>query len=157
MQEVPAVSTKAATKKRSTKGATKANTTKETTVTAGVAPTTQNVTNNAGEMTNGADDLGKGDEDAPVDDTLQLSDDELMLAQKLSKFVKRLLADGRYGSMKVETKFGLVTIETTNGWRVVLPPTLWSLVFKEMHVVLVSRTLPRSAALDTRVSGVRLA
>ncbi|KAE9338657.1 hypothetical protein PR003_g11392 [Phytophthora rubi] len=133
MQETPAVSTEAVTKKRPTKGATKANTTKETTVTAGVAPTTQNVSNNAVVMTDGADDLDKDDEDAPVRDPLQLSDDELMVAQKRSKFVKRLLADGRYGSMKVETKFGLVIIETTNGWRVVLPPTLWSLVFKEMH------------------------
>ncbi|KAE9160959.1 hypothetical protein PF005_g31430 [Phytophthora fragariae] len=156
MQDAPAASTEAVTKKRPTKDTTKANTTKETTVTAGVAPTTRNVTSNAAVMTNGSDDLGK-DEDAPVGDTLQLSDDELMVAQKRSKFIKRVLADGRYGSMKVETKFGLVTIETANGWRVVLPPTLWSLVFKEMHVVLVARTLPRSATRDTRVSGVRLA
>ncbi|KAE9013965.1 hypothetical protein PR002_g14360 [Phytophthora rubi] len=112
MQEAPAVSTKEVKEKRSTKGATKVNTTKETTVTAGVAPTTQDMTNHAVVMQNGADDLGKDDEDAPVGDTLQLSDDELMVAQKLSKFVKRLLADDRYGSMKVETKFGLVTIET---------------------------------------------
>ncbi|KAE9004888.1 hypothetical protein PF011_g12270 [Phytophthora fragariae] len=133
MREAPVVSTEAVTKKRPTKGATKANTARETTATAGVAPTTQNVSNNAVVMTDGADDWGKDEEDAPVGDTLQLSDDELMVAQKRSKFVKRLLADGRYGSMKVETKFGLVTIETTNGWRVVLPPTLWSLVFKEMH------------------------
>ncbi|KAE9006623.1 hypothetical protein PF011_g11496 [Phytophthora fragariae] len=133
MQEAPAVSTKAVKEKRSTKGATKVNTTKETTVSVGVAPTTQDMTNHAVVMQNGADDLGKDDEDAPVGDTLQLSDDELMVAQKLSKFVKRLLADDRYGSMKVETKFSLVTIETRNGWRVVLPPTLWSLLFKEMH------------------------
>ncbi|KAE8889336.1 hypothetical protein PF003_g26543 [Phytophthora fragariae] len=85
MQEAPAVSTKAVKEKRSTKGATKVNTTKETTVSAGVAPTTQDMTNHAVVMQNGADDLGKDDEDAPVGDTLQLSDDELMVAQKLSK------------------------------------------------------------------------
>ncbi|KAE8985900.1 hypothetical protein PR003_g23910 [Phytophthora rubi] len=133
MQDAPTASTKATTEKRSMEGATKANTTKEAIVTTGVALMTQNATNNAVVVTNGAGDLGHDDEDAPVDDTLQLSDDELMVAQKRSKFVKRLLADGRYGSMKVETKFGLVTIETANGWRVVLPPTLWSMVFKEMH------------------------
>ncbi|EGZ10803.1 hypothetical protein PHYSODRAFT_337575 [Phytophthora sojae] len=46
-----------------------------------------------------------GDEDAPMGDMLQLSDNELMVAQKRSKFVKRLLTDGRYASMTVETKF----------------------------------------------------
>ncbi|KAE9243911.1 hypothetical protein PF004_g5920 [Phytophthora fragariae] len=85
MREAPVVSTEAVTKKRPTKGATKANTARETTATAGVAPTTQNVSNNAVVMTDGADDWGKDEEDAPVGDTLQLSDDELMVAQKRSK------------------------------------------------------------------------
>ncbi|GMF37877.1 unnamed protein product [Phytophthora fragariaefolia] len=38
----------------------------------------------------------------------------------------RLLTAGKYGNVNVARKYGLVTIETTNGWRVVLPPTLWS-------------------------------
>ncbi|GMF43591.1 unnamed protein product [Phytophthora fragariaefolia] len=144
MRKAPTVSTKAAarmkplatapaTEKHPTRGVTKANTTKKVTATTGVSPMTQNVENNAVVMTNGADDLSNDEGDAPMGGTLQMSDDELMAAQRRSKFVKRLITDGRYGSMKVETKFGLVTIETANGWRVVLPPTLWSMVFKEMH------------------------
>ncbi|GMF62074.1 unnamed protein product [Phytophthora fragariaefolia] len=126
MREAPMVSTKATarmkpsataptTEKHPTKGVTKANTTKEATATTGVSPMTQNVENNAVVMTNGADDLSNDEEDAPMGDTLQLSDDELMAAQRRSKFVKVLITDGRYGSMKVETKFGLATIETANG------------------------------------------
>ncbi|GMF42572.1 unnamed protein product [Phytophthora fragariaefolia] len=64
---------------------------------------------------------------------LQLSDDEVAEAQKCSKFAKRLLTAGIYSGMNVVSRYGLVTIWTANGWRVVLPPTLWPAVFKEMH------------------------
>ncbi|OWZ16768.1 hypothetical protein PHMEG_0009390 [Phytophthora megakarya] len=88
----------------------------------------------AADGTSHLDDMGDDSNDVPAEDyTLQVSDDEVMAAQKSSKFVKRLMAASKYGSMEVANKYGLVTVKTANGWRVVLPPTLWSAVFKEMH------------------------
>ncbi|OWZ10377.1 Gag-pol fusion protein, partial [Phytophthora megakarya] len=82
----------------------------------------------------GVDKVDDDDEQVPVEDfTLQLSDDDIVAAQKSSKFTKRLMIAGKYGSMRVKSEYGLVVIETSNGWRVVLPPTLWAPVFKEMH------------------------
>ncbi|KAE8911791.1 hypothetical protein PF003_g4156 [Phytophthora fragariae] len=34
---------------------------------------------------------------------------------------------------RVETRIELVQIKTDAGWRVVLPPALWPLAFKEAH------------------------
>ncbi|OWY99835.1 LOW QUALITY PROTEIN: Enzymatic Polyprotein, partial [Phytophthora megakarya] len=80
------------------------------------------------------DVLNDGVESTPgYEYTLQLSDDEVVAAQKSSKFVKRLVTAGKHGNLNVESRFGLVVVETANGWRVVLPPTLWTAVFKEMH------------------------
>ncbi|GMF33950.1 unnamed protein product [Phytophthora fragariaefolia] len=104
--------------------------TTRTTLTTNAARPASNERSATTMMINLHDDM----EDAPTDDfTLQMSDEEVVEAQKNSKFVKRLLAAGKYGSMKIAKTYGLVTIETVNGWRVVLPPTLWSAVFKEMH------------------------
>ncbi|OWY97957.1 Trafficking protein particle complex subunit [Phytophthora megakarya] len=87
-----------------------------------------------GDAANDVDGLSADDEPTPVEDfTLQLTDDEIETAQQRSKFVKRLVTAGKYGSMAVEDKYGLMTIDTANGRRVVLPPTLWTTVFKEMH------------------------
>ncbi|KAG2786994.1 hypothetical protein PC116_g12250 [Phytophthora cactorum] len=49
------------------------------------------------------------------------------------RLLQAMLEAGHYKGMKVERAFDLVEIETTRGRRVVLPPTLWSVVFKEMH------------------------
>ncbi|OWZ09634.1 LOW QUALITY PROTEIN: Enzymatic Polyprotein [Phytophthora megakarya] len=85
-----------------------------------------------GDAANDFDGLSADDEPTPVDDfTLQLTDDEIETAQQRSKFVRS--DDWQYGSMTVEDKYGLVTIDTANGRRVVLPPTLWTTVFKEMR------------------------
>ncbi|KAG6587035.1 Gag-pol fusion protein [Phytophthora cinnamomi] len=131
---VESTTTPATKAKPTTKATAKKSTTNVTTVKTKKVPTTASVVNDAVAVTNDVDGMDGNDDTAPVDDyTLQLSDDEIVTAQQRSKFVKRLLAAGKYGSMKAESKYGLVTIETTNGWRVVLPPTLWSTVFKEMH------------------------
>jgi hypothetical protein len=47
--------------------------------------------------------------------------------------VQHLRKDGKYRSMKIESAYGLVTIVTPHGRRVLLPPVLWTAVFKEMH------------------------
>ncbi|KAG1697111.1 hypothetical protein DVH05_028627 [Phytophthora capsici] len=75
----------------------------------------------------------EGENDVPTDGTLQLSDKEIIDAQNASKFVKRTLDAGAYRGMQVKVKFGLAVIATKNGWRVLLPPTIWAPVFKEMH------------------------
>ncbi|KAE9289896.1 hypothetical protein PR003_g25429 [Phytophthora rubi] len=116
------------------KGSTNAKATNETTVKKANAPAAKNVANRALTASDGPNDLDDEQQGASVDDyTLQLADDELVIAQQRSLFVKRLLADGKYGSMVVTNKFGLVTVDTPKGWRVVLPPTVWAAVFKEMH------------------------
>ncbi|KAG1695260.1 hypothetical protein DVH05_020640 [Phytophthora capsici] len=78
------------------------------------------------------DDL-EDEDDVPVTDTLQLSDAEIMAAQNESKFTKRVTEAKQYRGMKVDRRFGLAVIETMHGWRVLLPPTMWAPVFKEMH------------------------
>ncbi|OWZ08383.1 LOW QUALITY PROTEIN: Trafficking protein particle complex subunit [Phytophthora megakarya] len=62
-----------------------------------------------------------------------LSDDDIVTAQKSSEFTKRLMTAGKYGSMRVKNEYGLVVIETCDDWQVLLPPTLWAPVFKEIH------------------------
>ncbi|KAG1699798.1 hypothetical protein DVH05_028586 [Phytophthora capsici] len=78
------------------------------------------------------DDL-EDEDDVPVTGTLQLSDAEIMAAQNESKFTKRVTEAKLYRGMKVDRRFGLAVIETKHGWRVLLPPTMWAPVFKEMH------------------------
>lgn len=68
-----------------------------------------------------------------VDDTLQLSDAEIITAQGESKFVKQATETGSYRGMEVNVKYGLAVINTKSGWRVLLPPAIWAPAFKEMH------------------------
>ncbi|GMG16252.1 unnamed protein product [Phytophthora fragariaefolia] len=63
---------------------------------------------------NGADQDDNEGRMSATEYTLQLSDDEVVTTQNGSTFVKRLLADGRYGDMQVADRYGLVTIETVN-------------------------------------------
>jgi hypothetical protein len=65
--------------------------------------------------------------------SLQLTDDMIEAAQTHSKLVQKLLAAERWRDRPVNKTFGLVTIETKRGRRVLMPPELWPLVFKEMH------------------------
>ncbi|KAG6613980.1 Enzymatic Polyprotein [Phytophthora cinnamomi] len=59
--------------------------------------------NSAKATTDGSNGMNDDLENVPEDDyTLQLSDDELVEAQKRSKFVRKLLTDGMYGSMKID-------------------------------------------------------
>ncbi|KAG1699087.1 hypothetical protein DVH05_028598 [Phytophthora capsici] len=83
-----------------------------------------------GKAHNDSDDR---EDNAPANSTLQLTDTELVTAQKESKFVKTVVQSGTYRGMEVTVAFDLAVIETSNGRRVLLPPTLWSIVFKEMH------------------------
>jgi hypothetical protein len=64
---------------------------------------------------------------------LQLTDDMVEAAQTRSKLVQKLLAAGQWRDRLVKKVFGLAVIETKNGRRVLMPPELWPLVFKEMH------------------------
>ncbi|ETK95488.1 hypothetical protein L915_01583 [Phytophthora nicotianae] len=57
--------------------------------------------------------------------TLQLTDDNIIAAQKHSKLVQDLLTAGKCRGQKVSTSFELVVVVTTKGSRVVLPPALW--------------------------------
>ncbi|KAG6611634.1 Gag-pol fusion protein [Phytophthora cinnamomi] len=92
--------------KPTTKGTAKKSTTNATTVKTKKVPTTASVVNDAVAVTNDVDGMDGNDDTAPVDDyTLQLSDDEIATAQQRSKFVKRLLAAGKYGSMKAESNY----------------------------------------------------
>lgn len=77
--------------------------------------------------------LAEGEESVPKDTTLQITDAEIGKAQRRSKLVQQLLENDEYRGMKVEKAYGLVTIHTTHGRRVVLPPALWAVVFKTMH------------------------
>ncbi|OWZ18944.1 hypothetical protein PHMEG_0006875 [Phytophthora megakarya] len=84
-------------------------------------------TTNSGKK-DGMDD----EETAPVEVyTLQLSDDEIVAAQKRSKFVQRVAVSSKYGNLNIDTRYELVTVETANRWRVVLLPPLWASTFKE--------------------------
>ncbi|KAG6594055.1 Serine protease family S33 [Phytophthora cinnamomi] len=65
--------------------------------------------------------------------TLQLTDEDIVTAPKRGRLVQRLVSAGEYESTKIETRHGLVLINTANGRRVVLPPALWPIVFKESH------------------------
>ncbi|KAF1793561.1 hypothetical protein GQ600_19111 [Phytophthora cactorum] len=65
--------------------------------------------------------------------TLQLTDDQIMRAQAESGLVQRLLASGEHRGTSVMRRHGLVLVQTPNGRCVVLPPSLWSVVFKECH------------------------
>ncbi|GMF27795.1 unnamed protein product [Phytophthora fragariaefolia] len=128
------VTTPRTTKATTRKDANDKRATNDTTAATANATTGENVTDRSALMADDANYMGDDANTNTVDDyTLLLSDDEIMTAQKHSKFVKKLLAAGKYGSMNVVSKYGLVTIETANGWRVILPPTLWATVFKEMH------------------------
>lgn len=73
-----------------------------------------------------------GDDALPVG-TLQVTDDEIVEAQRDSRLVKKLKEKGEYGGMQIRQMYGLMVIETPRGRRVVLPPSLWSVIFKEMH------------------------
>ncbi|KAE9033497.1 hypothetical protein PR002_g8644 [Phytophthora rubi] len=63
--------------------------------------------------------------------TLQLTDDDIAAAQLKSRLVQRLLQAGEHKGTKVERRHGLVLITTAGGRRVVPPPELWPVVFKE--------------------------
>ncbi|KAE9281856.1 hypothetical protein PF008_g27780 [Phytophthora fragariae] len=65
--------------------------------------------------------------------TLQLAGEDIAVAQRKSRLVQRLLQAGEDKGMKVERRHGLVLIITAAGRRVVLPPELWPVVFKECH------------------------
>lgn len=65
--------------------------------------------------------------------TLQLTDEMIKNEQKRSKLVARLLESGVYRDMKVQSEHGLVVIMTAAGSRIILPPALWAVVFKEHH------------------------
>ncbi|KAE8964252.1 hypothetical protein PR002_g29031 [Phytophthora rubi] len=65
--------------------------------------------------------------------TLQLTDEDIAAAKRKSRLVQRLLQAGEHKGMKVERRHGLVLIITAAGQRVVLPPELWPVVFKECH------------------------
>ncbi|GMF39151.1 unnamed protein product [Phytophthora fragariaefolia] len=77
--------------------------------------------------------LGEGEETAPTEPTLQVTDHEIAEAQRHSKQVQQLLNTGTYQGKEVGRAYGLITIKTPHGRRVVLPPALWAVVFKEMH------------------------
>ncbi|OWZ09440.1 hypothetical protein PHMEG_00017861 [Phytophthora megakarya] len=65
--------------------------------------------------------------------TLQLTDAEIIEAQTKSRMVQKMLQTGRHQGKAISKVFGLVVVERPNGRRVVLPPALWSTVFKECH------------------------
>ncbi|KAE8904474.1 hypothetical protein PF007_g25363 [Phytophthora fragariae] len=77
--------------------------------------------------------LDEYEETGPAEPTLQVTDKEIADAQQHSRLVQQLLKDGIYQDMKIGRAYGLVTIETPHGERVVLPPALWAAVFEKMH------------------------
>uniref|UniRef100_H3H673 Reverse transcriptase n=1 Tax=Phytophthora ramorum TaxID=164328 RepID=H3H673_PHYRM len=93
------------------------------------AQTAEEPTNQQGTDGGGASD----DANDIVELNLQLTDNEIMTAQHNSKMVQRLSGEGQFRGQKVETAYGLVIIHTEAGRRVVLPPALWPVVFKECH------------------------
>jgi hypothetical protein len=66
-------------------------------------------------------------------ETLQLADDEIAVEQARSGLVRRMREAASYRGMAVQQRHGLTMVETTAGWRVVLPPGLWAVAFKEHH------------------------
>ncbi|KAE9334002.1 hypothetical protein PR003_g13743 [Phytophthora rubi] len=56
--------------------------------------------------------------------TLQLTDAEIIDAQAKTRLVQRLLDVGEHQEQEVTRQFGLVTIKTSTGRRVALPPAL---------------------------------
>ncbi|KAE9265026.1 hypothetical protein PR003_g32587, partial [Phytophthora rubi] len=103
-------------------------TTTEATTTAATRGRTDPTVAARGEAT-----LDEDEETAPAEPTLQVTDKEIADAQQHSKLVQQLLKDGIYQGMKIGRAYGLVTIDTPHGKRVVLPPALWAAVLKEMH------------------------
>ncbi|GMF28837.1 unnamed protein product [Phytophthora fragariaefolia] len=71
--------------------------------------------------------LNDDEHTAPTEQTLQVADDEIVEAQRRRKKVQKLLQAGVYNGMKVEQMYGLATIDTEHGKRVVLPTALWVL------------------------------
>ncbi|OWY95978.1 Cyclic AMP-dependent protein kinase [Phytophthora megakarya] len=65
--------------------------------------------------------------------TLQLDDTTIMTAQRRRKLVKKLLKDKTYNNMNIKVRHGLIVVATPHGYRVVLPPELWAIIFKECH------------------------
>lgn len=65
--------------------------------------------------------------------TLQLTDNDIMEAQAKSRLVQRLVEVGEHRGMQVTVPFGMAVIEAAKGRRVVLPPALWAIAFKEAH------------------------
>ncbi|KAG3054938.1 hypothetical protein PC121_g16040 [Phytophthora cactorum] len=70
-----------------------------------------------------------------VDETvaLQLTDTVISEAQAINQLVQKMLEESVHKGMAVNTEYGSVLIETPTGRRVVLPPDLWPLVFKDSH------------------------
>ncbi|POM73499.1 LOW QUALITY PROTEIN: Gag-pol fusion protein [Phytophthora palmivora] len=82
--------------------------------------------------------IDDGANDAPpMDFTLQITDEEVVKAQKNSKFVQKLVTAVSYKGKQVATRYGLVTVNTEKGWRVVIPPTLWSAFGHDIYVGLI--------------------
>jgi len=68
-----------------------------------------------------------------VEESLQLTDDEIANEQGRSRMVCKLIEAGEYRGKKITKQFGLVSIQMTHGRRIVLPPALWPVVFHEAH------------------------
>ncbi|KAG3079626.1 hypothetical protein PI125_g20668 [Phytophthora idaei] len=62
---------------------------------------------------------------------LQVTDTEIVDAQRKSRLVQKLKEDGVHRGMQIKVRHGLVLINTSSGRWVVLPPALWPVVFKE--------------------------
>lgn len=85
-------------------------------------------------MPGGAVNDAENEELVPdAETTLQVTDDELIAAQVHSKMTQKLLLSGEYQGQKMERVHGLVVIHTAKGRRVLLPPSLWAIVLKELH------------------------
>ncbi|KAE9052487.1 hypothetical protein PR001_g467 [Phytophthora rubi] len=65
--------------------------------------------------------------------TLQITNDEIVTAQRESRLVQKLVEAGEYRGKNVDKLHGLVVVKTPSGRRIVLPPALWSTAFKEHH------------------------
>jgi hypothetical protein len=68
-----------------------------------------------------------------VEESLQLTDDEIANEQGRSRMVCKLLEAGKYRGKKITKQFGLVSIQMTHDRRIMLPPALWPVVFHEAH------------------------
>ncbi|KAE8960994.1 hypothetical protein PR002_g30039 [Phytophthora rubi] len=65
--------------------------------------------------------------------TLQLTDEAIVAAQGRSRLVQKMKTDRAHRGMKVVQQYGLVLIDTKRGKRIILPPELWPIAFKESH------------------------